>query len=341
MRDIFDVTIVGAGPVGLYALYYAGLRDMRARIIDALPQLGGQLTALYPEKYIFDVAGFPKILAKDLANNLIEQALQYEPDVQLGEKVVKLEHLDDSGEKIIKLETDKENEYFTRTAVLALGIGAFVPRKLDIPDIDKLEGRGIHYIVKDKSVFKNQDILIVGGGDSAVDWALNLQGFAKKITLIHRRDVFRAHEDSLKKLFKSDADVKVFYELKRVHGDEHVEGATIFDNRTGEEIYLNVKHIILCLGFLANLEFLSEWGLELDKNAIRVNSKMETNLPGVFAAGDIVLYPGKLKLISTGFGEAAIAVNNAKNFIDPKAKFFPGHSTDMVPKKYQKKRGEI
>ncbi len=332
MKDeIFDITIVGAGPVGLYAAYYAGLRDMKAKIIDALPQLGGQLTALYPEKYIYDVAGFSEILAKELAENLISQAMQYEPTVQLDEKIVKLEYIE--GDKILKLTSANGAIHLSKTVLLSLGIGAFVPRKLDIFDVQRLEGRGIYYIVKDKSIFKDKDILIVGGGDSAVDWALNLEKIARKITLIHRRDVFKAHEDSLKKLFNSTVEVKTFYELKRVHGDEHVEGATIFDNRTGEEIYLDVQYILLFLGFLANLEFINEWGIEIDKNAIKVNTKMETNIPGVYAAGDIVTYPGKLKLISTGFGEAAIAVNAAKNYLDPSSKFFPGHSSDFVPKK--------
>ncbi len=332
MKDeIFDITIVGAGPVGLYATYYAGLRDMKAKLIDALPQLGGQLTALYPEKFIYDVAGFPKILAKDLAENLINQAMQYEPTVCLSEKIVNLEKI--GGENILKLTSESGSVHLSKSVVLTLGIGAFVPRKLDIPDVQRLEGRGIHYIIKDKSIFKGKNILIVGGGDSAVDWALNLEGIAKNITLIHRRDVFKAHEDSLKKLFNSTVHVKTFYELKRVHGDEHVEGATIFDNRNGEETYLEVEHIILSLGFLANLEFIQGWGLEIDKNAIKVNSKMETNIPGIYAAGDIAGYFGKLKLISTGFGEAAIAVNSAKNYIDPSSKFFPGHSSDFVPKK--------
>jgi len=336
MKDeIFDITIVGAGPVGLYATYYSGLRDMKVKLIDALPQLGGQLTALYPEKFIYDVAGFPKILAKELAENLIAQAMQYEPAIFLNEKIIKLESLED--EKIIKLTSEGGNIHFSKTVVLSLGIGAFVPRKLDIPDVKRLEGRGIHYVVKDKSIFRGKNILIVGGGDSAVDWALNLEGIAKHITLIHRRDVFKAHEDSLRKLFNSTVEVKTFYELKRIHGDEHVKGATIFDNRTGEEIYLDVQHILLFLGFLANLEFIQSWGLEIDKNAIKVNSKMETNIPGVYAAGDIVNYPGKLKLISTGFGEAAIAVNNAKNYIEPASKYFPGHSSDFVPKKLKSK----
>lgn len=336
MKDeIFDITIVGAGPVGLYATYYSGLRDMKVKLIDALPQLGGQLTALYPEKFIYDVAGFPEILAKELAENLIAQAMQYEPAIFLNEKIIKLESLED--EKIIKLTSEGGNIHFSKTVVLSLGIGAFVPRKLDIPDVKRLEGRGIHYVVKDKSIFRGKNILIVGGGDSAVDWALNLEGIAKNVTLIHRRDVFKAHEDSLRKLFNSTVEVKTFYELKRIHGDEHVEGATIFDNRTGEEIYLDVQHILLFLGFLANLEFIQSWGLEIDKNAIKVNSKMETNIPGVYAAGDIVNYPGKLKLISTGFGEAAIAVNNAKNYIEPASKYFPGHSSDFVPKKLKSK----
>ena len=171
MKDeIFDITIVGAGPVGLYATYYAGLRDMKAKLIDALPQLGGQLTALYPEKFIYDVAGFPKILAKDLAENLISQAMQYEPTVCLSEKIVNLEKIE--GGNILKLTSESGSVHLSKSVVLTLGIGAFVPRKLDIPDVQRLEGRGIHYIIKDKSIFKGKNILIVGGGDSAVDWAL-------------------------------------------------------------------------------------------------------------------------------------------------------------------------
>jgi len=331
MMDVFDLTVIGGGPTGLFAAYYSGLRQMRTKIIDALPELGGQLTALYPEKYIYDVAGFSKVLAKDLAKELIKQAKQYDPAIHLGERVLGMNILQDGGERIIQLTTKEGTEHFTKTLLLTVGIGAFAPRKLNLPDSQRFEGKGVDYFVKDKSKYEDRDLLIVGGGDSAVDWALNLDGYARKITLIHRRDQFRAHEDSVKKLLASSTRVKLFFELKSIHGNDHVEEAVIFQNRTKEEERMKVDYILLNLGFVASLGPLPEWGLEIERNDVKVNSKMETNIPGIYAAGDIVTYPGKLKLIATGFGEAAVAVNAAKAYIDPKAKFFPGHSSDMTP----------
>ena len=329
--NLFDLTIIGGGPTGLFAAYYSGLRQMGTKIIDALPDLGGQLTALYPEKYVYDVAGFPRILAKDLAKELIEQAQQYNPAICLGEQIVRMKFLQERTERMIGLTTAEGKEHFTKALLLTVGIGAFAPRKLNLPDTQRFEGNGLEYFVKDKSKFKDRDLLIVGGGDSALDWALNLDGHARKITLIHRRDQFRAHEDSVKKLFESSVQVKLYYELKAIHGNEHVEEAVIFQNRTKEEERLKVDYVLLNLGFVATLGAITQWGLEIEKNDVRVNSRMETNIPGIYAAGDIVTYPGKLKLIATGFGEAAIAVNAAKAFVDPKAKFFPGHSSDMEP----------
>lgn len=329
--DVFDLTVIGGGPTGLFAAYYAGLRHMRTKIIDTLPELGGQLTALYPEKYIYDVAGFPRILAKELAKDLIKQAKQYDPEIHLDERVMGMDVQQDAGERIIHLTTREGRENFTKTLLLTVGIGAFAPRKLNLPDTQRFEGRGVEYFVTDKSKYKDRDLLIVGGGDSAVDWALNFDGYARKITLIHRRDQFRAHEDSVKKVLASSTQVKLFFELKSIHGNDHVEEAVIFQNRTKQEERMKVDYILLNLGFVASLGPLAEWGLEIVKNDVKVNSKMETNIPGIYAAGDIVTYPGKLKLIVTGFGEAAVAVNAAKAFIDPKAKFFPGHSSDMVP----------
>ncbi|OGG56071.1 MAG: ferredoxin--NADP(+) reductase [Candidatus Handelsmanbacteria bacterium RIFCSPLOWO2_12_FULL_64_10] len=324
-QDVYDITIIGGGPVGLYGAYYSGMRSARTKIIDSLPQLGGQLAALYPEKYIYDVGGFPRVLAKDLVSNLEEQALQYDPAVCLNEKVVGL--VSDNG--IRTLVTDKGTRHFTRTVVIAAGIGAFVPRKLDIQDIDRLEGKGIWYFVRDVEVFRNKEVLIVGGGDSALDWALLLEKVAQKVTLVHRRDRFRAHEDSVARLLASSVDVRLFHELKAVHGDDRLEGVTIFENRTKTESTFKLDALLLNLGFLANLGPIKEWGLQIEGNAIWVNSTMQTNLPGVYAAGDIVDYPGKLKLISTGMGEIAIAVNYAKHEIDPDARVFPGHSSDI------------
>jgi thioredoxin reductase (NADPH) len=331
--ELFDITIIGGGPVGLFASFYAGLRHMKTKIIDALPELGGQLTALYPEKYIYDVAGFPKVVAKELAKNLIEQGLHHNPTVCLDEKVESLRPEEHEGESILRLTTDNGTEHRTKALLLTVGIGAFVPRRLDVPEIENLENRFVHYFVKDKSLFEGKRLLIVGGGDSAVDWALNLQDTAKHITLIHRRDEFRAHEDSVKKLMNSDAEVKLWYEIDSIVVGTSIDKVVIKNNRTSETETLAVDHLLLNLGFVASLGPLRDWGLEIEKGDIKVTTKMETNIPGIYAAGDIATFPGKLKLIATGFGEAAIAVNNIKSYIDPKAKFFPGHSSDMKHKK--------
>ncbi|HTY11626.1 MAG TPA: NAD(P)/FAD-dependent oxidoreductase [Bacteroidota bacterium] len=331
--DLFDITIIGGGPVGLFASFYAGLRHMKTKIIDALPELGGQLTALYPEKYIYDVAGFPKVVAKDLAKNLIEQGLHHGPSVCLSEKVESLRPDEVDGQQLLRLLTHNGGEHDTKALLLTVGIGAFVPRRLDLAGIEKFENTHVHYFVKDKSVFKGKKLLIVGGGDSAVDWALNLQDTAKHITLIHRRDEFRAHEDSVKKLMSSQADVKLWFEVDSVKGGSSIEEVVIRNNRTSESETLKVDHLLLNLGFVASLGPLRDWGLEIEKGDIKVTTKMETNIPGIYAAGDIATFPGKLKLIATGFGEAAIAVNNIKAFIDPKARFFPGHSSDLKSKK--------
>lgn len=335
--DRYDITIIGGGPTGLFAAFYAGLRGMKTKIIDALPHLGGQLTALYPEKYIYDVAGFPKVLSKDLAQNLIEQAMQYNPAVHLGSKITDMRIVEDENtgedrpQQYFELDTEDDSTHRTYSILLTIGIGAFAPRKLKLQDAEKYEGKGVDYFVKEKAKFKNKRLLIVGGGDSAVDWGLHLHELADSVTLIHRRDRFRAHEDSVRKLFDAPVEIKIPYEVKAIHGNSNVEKVTIINNKTKEEELLEVDHILLNLGFVADIGKITEWGLNIVKNDIEVTSKMETNLPGIYAAGDITAYPGKLKLIATGFGEAATAVNNAKTYIDPKAKAFPGHSSDMEP----------
>lgn len=322
--EIYDITVIGAGPVGLYGLYYTSMRGMKAKIIDSLPQVGGQLMALYPEKYIYDVPGFRKVTGKDLIRNLEDQALQQNPKVCVNERIVSLTS---GGDGVFSLISEAGNLHLTKTVLIAAGIGAFVPRKLDVPKIDELEGRGVHYFVRNLDDFKDKSVLIVGGGDSAVDWALNLQTIAKQIMLIHKFDQFQAHERSVEELKGSSTDVKLFYELKAIHGEEHVEGVTIFENRTGKEEEHHIDALLMNIGFVANLGPIKNWGLEIVKNSIAVSAQMATNIPGVFAAGDIVVHPGHLKLISVGAGEAAVAVNNAKNYIDPTARVEPGHSS--------------
>ena len=312
-EPVFDVILVGGGPAGLFGAYYAGLRGMRPLIIDSLEQLGGQLTALYPEKFIYDVAGVPAVLARTLVQDLVKQACQYKPAIALNEQVQHLRRLDGN---TIECETDK-NKYCGRSIVVCAGAGSFTPKRLPNVNCKGYEGRGVSYFVRDMAAWRDKRMLIVGGGDSAVDWALNLLRVTDKITLIHRLDHFRAHEDSVKKLLASPVQVRMFYELKAVHGDQRAESVTIFNNKTGQEQRVEVDGVLINIGFSSTLGPIRDWGLALDKNGIVVSSKMETNLPGVYAAGDVASYPGKLKLIATGFGEATIAVNLAKAFIDP------------------------
>lgn len=326
-RDIYDITLIGAGPSGLFGAFYAGLREMRTKIVDALEDPGGQLTALYPEKFIYDVPGYPKVLSIDLVKNLVDQANMWRPTLCLGERVISLTR-DEHG--ILTLTTDKA-EHFTRTVVICAGVGAFQPKKLPQPELAQYEGHGLYYSVKTKSEFRGKNVLVVGGGDSAVDWALNLKDYAKKVTLIHRRDGFRAHGASVTALMHSPVEVKLFYELKTIEGKGKVERAIVFENRTKEETVLPVDAVILTLGFSVDLGPIKSWGLEMEGTRyIRVNNKMETSIPGVYAAGDICSEPGMepMNLIVEGFAQASRAVNFAFQYTHPGAKAFPGHSSE-------------
>lgn len=330
VEDLYDIIIIGGGPVGLFAAFYAGLREMKTKLMESLSELGGQLTVLYPEKFIYDVGGFPKIIARDLAKNLVEQGLYFKPALHLDEQAESLDRIETESGWIYRIGSDK-GKHFTRTVLITAGIGAFAPNKLSVPSAIHYEGKGVHYLVKDKTEFRGKQLLIIGGGDTAVDWALNLKDLAKKVTLIHRREGFRAHEGSLATLMNSEVEVKVFYELKEVRGNEVVEEAVIYDNRDGKETTIPVDAVLINIGYKADIGPLREWGVELENRRIMVNPRMETNLPGVYAAGDIAQPKDSvyLNLIATGFGQATIAVNVAKNYIDPKSRVFPGHSSEM------------
>jgi ferredoxin/flavodoxin---NADP+ reductase len=324
--EIYDVTIIGGGPVGLFGAFYAGIRQMKTKVIDSLPELGGQLTALYPEKYVYDMPGFHKILARDLAAEMVKQGTRFSPTVCLGEKVRTLRYED---EQIMELATDR-GRHRTRTTILAVGAGAFAPKKLAAPGLDEFEERGVHYFVSNKAQFAGKRILVVGGGDSALDWAMNLEPIADKITLIHRRAEFRAHEESIDWLLnRSSVEVRLWHELKEIGGQNCLERAVLLNNQTKEETQIEVDSVLLNLGFSTDIGPIKEWGLDMNVRDIKVNNFMETNLPGVYAAGDIAAFPGKLKLIATGVGEICIAVNYAKMRIDPGSKAFPGHSSNM------------
>jgi thioredoxin reductase len=326
--EIKDITIIGGGPTGLFAAFYAGMRGISTRIIDSLPELGGQLTALYPEKYIYDVGGYPRILARDLSKQLIEQGLQFGADVRLEEQVQGMKR-DDSGFVI----TTNRDEYPTKAILIAAGKGAFAPRSLECPGYDELLGKGVAYHVKDPSEYHGKKVLVVGGGDSAVDWVLNLKGKTERLILIHRRDGFRAHAHSMKLLREAvesgEIEMLTHKEVRNIDGDVCVSGVTIFDNRTNEDTHFDVDAVIALIGFKPDLGPLASWGLEFEKHSIKVNHRLETNLPGIYAAGDIAHYEGKLELIATGFSEAAMAVNHAVHTINPTARYNPGHSTNL------------
>ncbi|TBH20201.1 NAD(P)/FAD-dependent oxidoreductase [Thermus thermamylovorans] len=328
-----DVIIIGAGPAGLFAGFYVGMRGLSFRLLDPLPEPGGQLTALYPEKYIYDVAGFPKVYAKDLVKGLVEQVAPFNPLYSLGERAETL-HREDG---LFRIATSAGNSYTAKAVIVAAGVGAFEPRRLGAPGERELEGKGVYYAVKTKAEFQGKRVLIVGGGDSAVDWALNLLGTAEEITLIHRRPQFRAHEASVRELMQAHEErrLKVLtpYEVRRIEGDRWVRQAVIFHNGTQEEQALEVDAVLILAGYLTKLGPLAGWGLELEKNKIKVDTTMATSIPGVYACGDIVTYPGKLPLIALGFGEAAIAANHAAAYANPALKVNPGHSSERAEEK--------
>lgn len=327
-EDIRDITIIGGGPTGLFAAFYAGMRGSSCRIIDSLPELGGQLSALYPEKDIYDVGGFPKVLAKDLVKGLVEQALQFDADVVLDEQVGDLQRHGDHFEILCGGGT-----YLTRTVVIAGGKGAFEPMPLKCPGYHDFMHAGVEYSVGDPEKYRDRSVIVVGGGDSAIDFVLMLMDVAGSMTLVHRRDGWRAHEASITLMQAAadagEIDLMTFHEVREIHGSERVERVTLFDNRTDEDVTLACDEVISCLGFKPDLGPIKLWGLEVEKNRIKVDALMSTNVAGIFAAGDIIDYEGKLDLIATGFAEAAVAVNNAVHFVDPTARVNPGHSTNM------------
>ncbi len=330
-HEIKDITIIGGGPTGIFASFYAGMRRATAQIVDALPELGGQLAALYPEKYIFDVAGHPKVLAKDLVKSLAEQAAQFDQPAHLGQRVTGLEQRDG----VFVLHTEK-GDYPTRSIIIAAGIGAFSPRRLPQPCAEPWYGRGIYDVVTDPQQFRGQRVVIIGGGDSAFDWATQLAGIATHVSLVHRSDRFRAHGATIAQF---DADVEAgraakytFHELAdvscRVAGDRFSHIA-LKQVKTKEITEIEADVVLPMLGFVSDIGPIAEWGLSLEKDEIVVNQMMETGREGVWAAGDVTTYPGKLKLIATGFAEAATAVNQAVHWIYPEKKVAPGHSSNM------------
>ena len=321
--SIYDITIIGAGPAGMYAAFYAGLRNAKTKIIDTLPQLGGQLATLYPEKYIYDIPGFPKIKASKLVENLEKQLRTFPHSYALGEEVLQIQ----SQEECIEIITDKD-VHFSKAVILALGNGPFQPRKLQVSQAERFEENGIDYFIPDLMKYAGKKVAIAGGGDSAVDWALMLEPIAKEVSLIHRRAEFRAHEYSVEKLKSSSVNILTPYIISEVNGEEQLESLSLRHAKSNEQVEVSVDHLIVNYGFTSSLK-VNNWGVESTRQGIYVSSDMKTSMDGVYACGDVSLYDGKIDLIATGFGEAPTAVNNALHFIDPKNRTQPIHSTSL------------
>ena len=318
-----DLLVVGAGPTGLFAAYYAGFRGLSMAVVDSLPEPGGQVTAMYPEKMIFDVAGFPEIRGRDLVAALVEQAGQYEPLYLLGRHATTLSEVD-SG---LLVSLDEDTVVHAGAVLITAGIGEFTPRPL--PAGDGWVGRGVVHFIPELGVHSGHDVVVVGGGDSAFDWALALHPVARSVTLVHRRARFRAHPGMVSKVADLGVELITEAEVAEIRGDDagvhEVELALTGDQRR----VLPAQTVVAALGFTADLGPIESWGLELEKRTIRVDSTMRTNRPRIYAAGDVAAYPGKVKLIATGFGEAATAVNNIAVELNPQAHLFPGHSSNM------------
>ncbi|MFW3168652.1 NAD(P)/FAD-dependent oxidoreductase [Geodermatophilus sp. CPCC 206100] len=323
-----DLLVVGAGPAGLYAAYYAGFRGLRTALVDSLPEPGGQVMALYPEKMVYDVAGFPGIRGRDLVAGLVEQAARFDPVYVLGERA---ESLTDeagrrprAGERLV-VTTDKGTRITCGAVVITGGIGTFTPRPL--PGGAEWEGRGLTYVVKHLAAHAGQDVVIVGGGDSAVDWALALEPLAASVTLVHRRRNFRAHAASVADMERGRTVVVTDAQVDSLEGDDVLHTVHV-RAKDGTVTPYKAQAVIAALGFTADIGPLERWGIDIVDRKILVDTAMRTSVPGVYSAGDITEYAGKVRLISVGFGEAATAVNNAATYLDPDQPLFPGHSSD-------------
>jgi thioredoxin reductase (NADPH) len=319
-----DLLIIGAGPTGLYATYYAGFRGLEVAVVDSLPELGGQITAMYPEKAILDVAGFPDVKGRDLVSGLVEQAATAKPTYLLERTAQTLAHGDDS----VTVGLDDGTEVRAKAVVITAGIGKFSPRPLPVGG--EWVGRGVEFFVPSFDPYVGRDVVIVGGGDSAFDWALHLEPVARSVTLVHRRDAFRAHQRTVDQVLASSVQVITKAQVTQILGDvEQGEMTAVEVTVSGEEPReIPAQAVVAALGFVADLGALQTWGLETDKRHVVVDSAMQTSVDRVFAAGDITEYPGKVRLIAVGFGEAATAINNAAVVIDPSAHVFPGHSSE-------------
>lgn len=325
-KDIMDITIIGGGPVGMFAAFYAGMRQVKTKVIESLPVLGGQPNILYPEKAIYDIAGYPRVKGSTLTEALIQQMNHFDHTLCLGEKVLDIDKQDD----LFTITTNKGTHY-SKTVIVTIGQGSFKPRRLPFEYPRQFEDNNLDYVVDNFEKYRDKKVVILGGGDSAVDWALALEGVAKKVSLVHRRDKFRAHESSVKSLKESSIEILTpFVPVKLISTDEEtVQAIQLKKAKSDERQTVDLDYLIVNYGFQSSMEGVENWGVELNRQGIIVNQKMETNVSGLFVAGDSAYYEGKIKLIAVGFGEAPTAVNHAVHYINPDEHTQPIQSTQL------------
>lgn len=325
-----DILIIGAGPTGLFAVFEAGLLKLKCHLIDALPQPGGQCAEIYPKKPIYDIPGFPEVLARDLVDNLLEQIKPFQPGFTLGERADTIEKLEDGS---FVVTTNKGTKHNAPIVAIAGGLGSFEPRKPQLENLAKFEDNGVTYIIRDPEVYRNKKVLIAGGGDSALDWAIFLADIAREVTLVHRRNEFRGALDSVEKVQelknKNRINLITPAEVVALIGEEKLEGVIVKNTASNENTNVAVDNFIPLFGLTPKLGPIADWGLEIEKNAIKVDNSLDyqTNIPGVYAIGDVNTYPGKLKLILCGFHEATLMCQSAYQRIFPDKKYVMKYTT--------------
>jgi len=324
-----DILIIGAGPTGLFTVFEAGLLQLKCHLIDALPQVGGQCSEIYPKKPIYDIPGFPEVLAGDLVDNLMEQIRPFQPGFTLGERANTIEKLADGS---FVVTTNKGTQHHAPIVAIAGGLGSFEPRKPLIPHIDAFEDRGVSYFIRDPEIYRDKKVLIAGGGDSALDWSIFLADIAAEVTLVHRRNEFRGALDSVDKVqaLKDLGQIQLITpaEVIGLQGADKLESVIIQISENGEEIVKEIDEFIPLFGLSPKLGPIGDWGLEIEKNAIKVDTfDYQTNIPGIYAIGDVNTYPGKLKLILCGFHEATLMCQSAYQRIFPDKKYVMKYTT--------------
>ena len=324
-----DILIIGAGPTGLFTVFEAGLLKLKTHLIDALPQPGGQCSEIYPKKPIYDIPGFPEILAGQLVDNLMEQIKPFNPGFTLGERAETIEKLEDD---TFLVTTNKGTQHNAPVIAIAGGLGSFEPRKPPIPNIQDFEDKGVAYIIRDPEVYRDKRVVIAGGGDSALDWTIFLADVASEVTLVHRRNEFRGALDSVEQVGELSKLGKVNLiteaEVKELEGGDHLTAVGI-KHKTKGDVRLETDYFIPLFGLSPKLGPMANWGLEIEKNAIKVDNSYDyqTNIPGIYAIGDVNTYKGKLKLILSGFHEAAIMCQSAYQRIHPDKKYVMKYTT--------------